>query len=103
MLARLAFQDRSRLRLCEAPDAAFVLEALRTTQAHEPDFEQRLKQATSGFEPNPLWKSWMTHVHGERLRQIADDLAKSATRSEPKEAAAGPPNVRPAQKKATAK
>src|SRR5262249_34504114 len=29
VLARLAFQDRSRLRLCEAPDTAAVREALR--------------------------------------------------------------------------
>jgi len=80
-----------------------VLEALRTAQAHEPGFEQRLKQATSGFEPNPLWKSWMTHVHGERLRQIADDLAKSATRPETKQAVAGSSNARPAQKRAAPK
>ncbi len=79
VLARLAFQDRARLRLCESPDLASVREALRAAQAEEAGFEERLRSATSAFEPNRLWQAWMVHVHGERLRQIGEELLRTTT------------------------
>lgn len=80
VLARLAFQDRSQLRLCEQPDADSVRAALTAAKGQADGFEERLREATPGFEPNPLWKAWMIRVHGERLRQIAAELSKASLR-----------------------
>ena len=82
LLARLALLDRSRLTLLELPDSATVLDAMRAWRlrgpADLPEFEKQLQEKTRDFDTNPLWLAWMTHVHGDRLRQIADELTKLA-------------------------
>ncbi|MHB1309219.1 MAG: hypothetical protein ACYDC1_08165 [Limisphaerales bacterium] len=82
ILVRMTIKDRQRLSMLESPDSAIVLEALRSWRVHRPpqllDFERWLEGETKGFQPDRLWLAWMTHVQGDRLRQIGQELLREA-------------------------
>ena len=78
LLASIVLADRSRLTLLESPNSAGVADALASQNAQHAAGVAGLidRMDHEAFQPDPLWLSWITHIHRERLDEIGAELLR---------------------------